>query len=206
MANLKIAIQKKGHLRDESIIFLNSLGITCAQDKNQLITKCPNTNIEIIFLRDDDIPNYINNNLIDFGIIGKDVIEESNNTTKIVKNLGFSKCKLILASPDDGIIRSVADLQGKKIATSYPNILRKFLMKNGINSIIIEVSGSVEVAPKLNLADAVCDLTQTGKTLKQCQLIQFKTIFKSEAVLVESPSLRPEKQKFLKLIKQYENS
>jgi len=152
MSNLKIAIQKKGHLRDDSLVFLSSLGIECQQKNDELITLCPNTNIEIIFLRDDDIPNYINNNLIDFGIIGNDVIEENSNITKIVRKLGFSKCSLVMASPINSRIKKVNDLQGKKIATSYPNILNKFLNDNNITSTIIEVSGSVEVAPKLNLA------------------------------------------------------
>jgi len=206
MTNLKIAIQKKGHLRDESILFLNSLGISCQQKNNQLITKCPNTNIEIIFLRDDDIPNYVNKNLIDFGIIGEDVIKENNNQTKLVKKLGFSKCQLVMASPKDSDINSINDLQGKRIATSYPNILKKFLDLNKIQSSIVQVSGSVEVAPCLNLADAVCDLTQTGNTLRQCGLEQFTTVLKSEAVLIENKLIKPEKQKLLDLIKQYANS
>lgn len=201
MSNLKIAIQKKGHLRDESILFLNSLGIICQQEKNQLITKCPNTNIEIIFLRDDDIPNYINNNLIDFGIIGKDIIEEGCNSTKTVKNLGFSKCQLVMAKPKYSNINNIGDLEGKKIATSYPNILQKYLVKNNIQSTIIQVSGSVEVAPRLNLADAVCDLTQTGNTLRECELEQFALVINSEAVLIESPNDKPEKQIFLNLLK-----
>ncbi|MFZ2189412.1 MAG: ATP phosphoribosyltransferase [Candidatus Magasanikiibacteriota bacterium] len=203
---MKIAIQKKGHLRDESILFLNSLGITCLQNKNQLITKCPKTNIEIVFLRDDDIPNYVNNNLIDFGIIGEDVISENNNQTKVVKKLGFSKCQLVMASPKDSKIKNINNLQNKTIATSYPNILKKFLKQNKIQSTIITVSGSVEVAPRLNLSDAVCDLTQTGNTLRECGLKQFATVFKSEAVLIQSQSKNQEKQNFLDLIKQYANS
>lgn len=206
MNNLKIAIQKKGHLRDESILFLNYLGINCQQKNNELMTKCPNTNIEIVFLRDDDIPNYVNNNLIDFGIIGEDIIKENNNQTKIVKKLGFSKCTLVLASPKESKIKNINDLQNKTIATSYPNILKKFLNKNKIQSTIITVSGSVEVAPRLNLADAVCDLTQTGNTLKECNLKQFTTVFKSEAVLIQSQSENKKKQKFLDKIKLYANS
>ena len=203
---MKIAIQKKGHLRDESISFLNSLGITCQQEKNQLITKCPNTNIEIIFLRDDDIPNYVNSNLIDFGIIGEDVIKENNNNTKIVKKLGFSKCQLVMASPKDSKIKKISDLQNKRIATSYPNILKNFLDKNNIQSTIIQVSGSVEVAPRLNLADAVCDLTQTGNTLRECGLEQFSLVINSEAVLIQSPNIKPEKQRLIDKIKIYANS
>ena len=206
MNNLKIAIQKKGHLRDESITFLNSLGIACGQEKNQLITKCPNTNIEIVFLRDDDIPNYVNNNLIDFGIIGEDVIQENNNNTKIVKRLDFSKCKLVMASPMKSSIKKICDLQNKRIATSYPNILKKFLDVNNIQSTIIQVSGSVEVAPRLNLADAVCDLTQTGNTLRECGLEQFSLVINSQAVLIQSPNTKLEKQIFLDKIKLYENS
>lgn len=206
MANLRIAIQKKGHLRDESISFLNSLGINFQQKNNELIIKCPNNDIEIIFLRDDDIPNYISKNLIDFGIIGEDIIIENNNQTKIVKKLGFSKCQLVMASPNNGNIKNINNLQGKRIATSYPNILKKFLINNKIKSTIIQVSGSVEVAPKLNLADAVCDLTQTGNTLKQCDLKPFATVFKSEAVLIQNSLIKPEKQMFLDLMKQYANS
>jgi ATP phosphoribosyltransferase len=206
MNNLKIAIQKKGHLREESLSFLKSLGINCQQNNNELITKCSDTNIEIIFLRDDDIPNYINNNLIDFGIIGEDVIKENNNQAKIVKKLGFSKCQLVVASPKDGVINNINSLQGKKIATSYPNILKKFLNLNKITSTIIQVSGSVEVAPRLNLADAVCDLTQTGNTLRECGLKQFATVLRSEAVLIQSQIENREKQKFLKNLKLYADS
>lgn len=206
MANLKIAIQKKGHLRDESVSFLNSLGIIFQQKNNELITKCPDNNTEIIFLRDDDIPNYINKNLIDFGIIGEDIIKENNNQTKIIKKLGFSKCSLVLASPQDSDIKNINNLQGKRIATSYPNILKKFLINNKIKSTIIQVSGSVEVAPKLNLADAVCDLTQTGNTLKQCDLKPFAAVFKSEAVLIQNSLIKPEKQRFLNRVTQYANS
>ncbi len=205
MKNLSIAIQKKGHLKDESLIFLESLGIQ--YDQNQgLITTCPKTNIDIILLRDDDIPNYVNNNLIDFGIIGEDVIKERDDRVKIVRKLGFSKCKLILASPKKGTIKNIQDLQNKKIATSYPNILKKFLDKNGVRSTIIQVSGSTEIAPQLNLADAVCDLTQTGNTLRECGLEQFSLVTKSEAVLIQSPTNKLNKQSLLEKIRQYENN
>jgi len=201
MKSLKIAIQKKGHLRDESLLFLNSLGINCQQIPGQLTAKCPKTNIEIIFLRDDDIPTYINKNLIDFGIIGEDLILESQPEVRAVKKLGFSQCQLVLASPAKNQIKNLNNLSGKRIATSYPNILKKFLAKNKIQSEIITVSGSVEVAPQLNLADAVCDLTQTGSTLKQCQLRKFATILKSEAILIENSSSNPAKKQFLNLCK-----
>jgi len=206
MNNLKIAIQKKGHLKEESLLFLKSLGINCPEQEKQLISRCPKTKIKIIFLRDDDIPNYIENNLIDFGIIGEDIIQENNNNAKVIKKLGFSKCRLVLASPQDSKIKNIKNLQNKTVATSYPNILKNILDKNNINSRIIKVSGSVEVAPTLGLADAICDLTQTGGTLKQFNLQEFFNVLNSEAVLISNSIDNQRKNKFIQLINQYADS
>lgn len=202
---VKIAIQKKGHLREESIRFLNSLGITFTPSEKTLSTVCADSNIEIIFLRDDDIPKYVNSGLVDFGILGKDLIEERTETINAIKELGFSKCKIVVAVPQDGALKNTRQLQNKTIATSYPNLLQKYLKKNNIFCQVVYLSGSVEIAPRLKLSDAICDITQTGKSLKENNLITIDTILESEAVLIESPFSNPNKQIVLNKLKQYEN-
>lgn len=203
---IKIAIQKKGHLRDESINFLNLLGFNFDTTQKTLSTTCSDTGIEIIFLRDDDIPKYINKGLVDFGIIGKDIIEEKREAIKITRPLGFSKCKLVIAVPENNNTKNILFLENKTIATSYPNILRKYLKEKNIYSQVVYISGSVEIAPRLKLSDLICDITQTGTSLKENKLKIIDTILESEAVLIESPFKNLEKQKFLKLIEIYENT
>ncbi|MBU2542335.1 ATP phosphoribosyltransferase [Patescibacteria group bacterium] len=203
--NLKIAIQKKGHLRNQSIIFLRSLGFDFDNDTTILSSKCSKTGIEVIFLRDDDIPKYLNKGLVDFGIIGKDVIEETKETIKTTKPLGFSKCKLVIAVPKNSNINNKILLQNKTIATTYPNVLRKYLKENNIYAKVIYLSGSVEIAPKLKLSDLICDITQTGNSLKQNNLRIIETILESEAVLIESPVENSQKNILLDKLEQYEN-
>ncbi|MFA6427332.1 MAG: ATP phosphoribosyltransferase [Candidatus Magasanikbacteria bacterium] len=204
--NLKIAIQKKGHLRDESLLFLRNLGFDFDMEDKKLSTTCRKTGNQIIFLRDDDIPTYINKNLVDFGIIGRDVLEERAETTCISKNLTFSDCTLVIAVPQNSDITSVRQLQNKTIATSYPNIFKRFLKQQGIYANIVELSGSVEIAPSLGMADAVCDITQTGKTLRDNGLIIIDKVMDSQAILIESPYANEKKKEFLELIKKYDNT
>ncbi|MBI5254553.1 ATP phosphoribosyltransferase [Candidatus Falkowbacteria bacterium] len=202
---VKIAIQKKGHLRGESVRFLNSLGIIFAQSEKTLSTVCADGNIEIIFLRDDDIPKYVNSGLVDFGILGKDVIEEKTETINVIKKLDFSKCRIVIAVPQNSGLKDIKQLQNKILATSYPNLLQKYLKQNNVFCQIVYLSGSVEIAPRLKLADAICDITQTGKSLVENNLTAIDTILESEAVLIESPFDNPNKQILLNKLKKYGN-
>lgn len=167
--------------------YLASLGLMFPSNDKKLTLVCSNQPVSLINVRDDDIPKYVSESAVDFGIVCLDVIEEKKKKVKIIKKLGFCKCKMVIAAPRFSDIKTTKDLQGKKIATSYPNILRSFLNKNKIQSKIVIVQGSVELAPYLETADAVCDITQTGKTLKEFNLIPIKTILKSQAVLIQSP-------------------
>lgn len=191
MDNLKIAIQKKGRLNIPSKKFLASLGLRFSNNKKKLAISCTNAPVSLINVRDNDIPKYVNESAVDFGIVGLDVVKESRKKVKIKKRLNFCKCKMVIAVPANSPIKFVKDLAGKRIVTSYPNILGDFLKRNGIKSKIIFVQGSVELAPYLQAADAVCDITETGRTLNEFNLLPIKTILKSEAVLIASPRLNP---------------
>lgn len=184
---IRIAIQSKGRLAEESINFLNSLGLSFNPNGRNYIVRCTNFDIEILFLRDDDIPEYVESSVADFGIVGENVLLEKETEATILKKLGFGRCSLVIAVPENSPINKPADLEGERIATSYPNILRKFLEKEKINAAIIQIKGSAEIAPSLNLADAICDLTQTGQTLKENKLKPIFTILESQAVLIQTP-------------------
>lgn len=195
--NLKIAVQKKGRLSEPSKKFLASLGLDFSDNDKKLSIPCKNKAVDIIKVRDNDIPKYVSQSIVDFGIVGLDVLEESGGKAKIVKKLGFCACKLVIAAPADSAIKTLKDLNGKRIATSYPNILKNFLRRNKISSKIVFTQGSVELAPYLQAADAVCDITQTGSTLRQFDLVPFKTVLESQAVLIESPSQKQSKTKLI---------
>lgn len=185
MDNLKIAIQKNGRLTNPSQEFLQSKGLNFIDSKN-LAVACRNFPAEIIKIRDDDIPKFVAESLVDFGIVGLNVLEESGFKARVLKRLGFCQCSLKIAVPRNSGIIAISDLQGKRIATSYPNILKTYLFANQIQAQIITVKGSVEIAPYLQAADAVCDLVETGSTLKQFDLIPIIMVMESEAVLIES--------------------
>lgn len=192
----KIAVQKSGRLTEQSLNFLYSLGLKFRPNGRNLVTPCDNYNIEILHLRDDDIPEYVCRSVVDFGIVGENVLYEKNAQVSILKRLGFCPCSLVIAVPKGFQIKVLEDLEGERIATSYPRLLAKFLEERGINAAIITIRGSVEVTPSLNLADAICDITQTGKTLKEHNLIPLVTVLKSQAVLIESPFPKPDRFKF----------
>jgi len=192
---LKIAIQKSGRLSDSSKNLLKECGIKINNSKNQLVALARNFPLEILYLRDDDIPQYVADGTADLGIIGKNVFDEKNQTVDIAKALGFSKCRLSLAVPKADKYEGLSFFEGKKIATSYPVILSNFLQKNNIQSEIHEISGSVEIAPNIGLADAVCDIVSSGSTLLSNGLKEVEVIMKSEAVLVKNPNLNGEKAK-----------
>jgi len=186
---LRIAVQKKGRLLDESIQLLKECGIKIDNGRDQLKAAARNFPIEVLYLRNSDIPQYIQDGVADIGIIGENTIIEKKKEVEIVQKLGFSKCRLSLATPKDMPYAGVKDLDGKRIATSYPVSLRLFLDREGISADIHEISGSVEIAPNIGLADAICDLVSTGSTLFKNGLEEQDIVLKSEAVIAASPKI-----------------
>lgn len=184
MKSLKIAIQKSGRLNENSVALLKNCGLSFENYKSSLITTVSNFPIEILFLRDDDIPEYVQDGIADLGIVGENVIEETEVKVNYLQRLGFGKCSLKLAVPKGGPIKELQDLQNKSIATSNPVILSKFLAKNGIKADIRTISGSVEISPGLGLSDAICDLVSTGGTLRSNGLEPFADVLASEAILI----------------------
>ncbi len=197
MSALRIAIQSKGRLSDESSKFLQSVGLEFERNGRNLMTSCTNANIDIFLLRSNDIPEYVSGGVADFGIAGANVLAEKDAPAKIIKRLGFAQCRLVLALPKNSPIKTLQDLEGERIATSYSRVLSQFLSKKGIHSSLVPIAGSVEVTPELGLADAICDITQTGNTLSAHNLVELTTIMESEAILIESPFSNPAKSEFL---------
>ncbi len=191
--NLKIAIQKSGRLSESSLKLLKECGIEFDNGLNKLKAEAYNFPLEVFFLRDDDIPQYVEDGVADIGIVGENVLLEKNKEVKTVERLGFGKCRLSIAFPKDKKYKSIKDLQGLRIATSYSVILAKYLKKNKINAEIHEISGSVEIAPGIGLADAICDLVSSGSTLFTNGLKEVEVILKSEAALVATKNLSTEK-------------
>lgn len=194
---LKIAIQKSGRLNEDSIKILKEAGIEFNNGLNKLKAEAYNFPVEVFFLRDDDIPQYVEDGVADIGIVGENVVLEKNKEVKIIDHLGFGKCRLSIAIPKDDKYKGIQDLQGKRIATSYSVILSKFLKKNKITAEIHEISGSVEIAPGIGLADAICDLVSSGSTLFTNGLKEAEIILKSEAVLIANKSLTKQQEAIL---------
>ena len=184
MKTLKIAIQKSGRLNEKSVELLKNCGLSFENYKSSLISNVSNFPLEILFLRDDDIPEYVQDGIADIGIVGENVISETGVDVSFLQMLGFGKCTLKLAVQTHSAIENIADLNGKSIATSYPVILKNFLDDNNINADIRTISGSVEIAPGLGLSDAIFDIVSTGGTLKSNGLKPFAEVMKSEAVLI----------------------
>ena len=184
MKTLKIAIQKSGRLNEKSVELLKNCGLSFENYKSSLISPVSNFPLEILFLRDDDIPEYVQDGIADLGIVGENVINETEVDVAYLQMLGFGKCSLKLAIPNQCSIKTLSDLNGKSIATSYPVILRKFLEKNFVQADIRTISGSVEISPGLGLSDAICDLVSTGGTLKSNGLTPFADVLHSEAVMI----------------------
>lgn len=195
---LKIAIQKSGRLYEESVKLLKECGIQLNNGNKQLKTVAENFPIEIFFLRDDDIPQYVYDSVADIGIVGENVLLEKNKEIDLIYKLGFGKCRLSLAVPKSMKYESLNDLNGLKIATTYSHITQGFLKDNGINAEIHEISGSVEIAPGIGLADAICDLVSSGSTLFTNNLKEVEVVLKSEAVLVGYKKMSEEKKQILK--------
>lgn len=194
---LRIAIQKSGRLNEESMKLLKECGIDLGNGINKLKAEADNFPIEVFFLRDDDIPQYVEDNVADIGIVGENVLLEKDKKVKLIKKLGFGKCRLSIAVPKDQNYKGIKSLNGKKIATSYPGILQNYLKKEKVKAEIHEISGSVEIAPGIGLADAICDLVSSGSTLFMNGLKETETILKSEAVLIGNNKLSKAKQEIL---------
>ncbi len=184
MKTLKIAIQKSGRLNEKSVEILKNCGLSFENYKSSLISTVTNFPLEILFLRDDDIPEYVQDGIADLGIVGENVITEVNADVTYLQKLGFGKCTLKIAIPNESEITDIAGLEGKAIATSYPVILEKYLKDNNVNAVVRTISGSVEIGPGLGLSDAICDIVSTGGTLKSNGLKPFAEVMKSEAVLI----------------------
>lgn len=197
MNKLKIAIQKSGRLYDDSVKLLKDCGIDLKNGVNKLKAECDNFPMEIYFLRDDDIPQYVEDAVADIGIVGENVLFEKNKKAEIIEQLGFGKCRLSVAVGRSEIYEGVGYLNGKKIATTYPTLVRQFLEKNKISAEIHEISGSVEIAPGIGLADAIVDLVSSGSTLFMNGLKEVETVLKSQAVLIRNQRLGEDQQLLL---------
>lgn len=195
---LRIAIQKSGRLQEDSLTLLKESGLSFSNGKDQLKTQVRNFPVEILFLRDDDIPQYIEDHVADVGIVGENVWIEKQKKNELVKRLDFARCRLSIAVPRSENYTGIPYLQGKNIATSYPVIVQQFLDKHKITAGIHEISGSVEIAPGIGLADAICDIVSTGSTLMSNGLKEVETVMQSEAVLITSPKLAAPKKEILK--------
>lgn len=186
MKTLKIAIQKSGRLNEKSVELLKNCGLNFENYKSSLISPVSNFPLEILFLRDDDIPEYVQDGIADLGIVGENVIQETEVEVSYLQRLGFGRCSLKIAVPNTENYKDISELNGKSIATTYPVILGKFLNSKSIKSEIRTISGSVEISPGLGLSDAICDLVSTGGTLKSNGLKPFANVMSSEAVLIGS--------------------
>jgi len=194
---LRIAIQKSGRLSDDSIHLLKECGIDLRNVKDRLRTVSENFPIEVFFLRDDDIPEYVQDGVADLGIVGQNVLAEKNNKVETVEALGFGKCRLSIALPKTVKYEGSKSLEGKRIATSYPHIVQEYLQQNKINATVHEISGSVEIAPGIGLADVVVDLVSSGGTLFMNGLQEAEVILDSQAVLVSNQQLSVEQKQIL---------
>ena len=201
---LRIALQKKGRLADDSFALLKKCGLRFAIRGGGLLARVKNMPIDLLLVRDDDIPSFVANNAADIGIVGENVLVEEQLVSKskldaeITMRLGFSRCKLSLAASDVSGISNFKELEGTRIATTYPGVLGRFLKDKGINATSVEMKGAVELAPSIGIAESICDLVSSGATLEANGLTAFETILESEAVLIQSGrTLSPEKQALL---------
>jgi ATP phosphoribosyltransferase len=197
MSELKIAIQKSGRLSENSHRLLEECGIKFSNGTGVLKTRAVNFPVEILFLRDDDIPQYVEQQVADIGILGENMVLEKNKDVEVIEKLGFAHCRLSLAIPKEDIYPGPGYFSGKKVATSYPRLLSEYFGKNGIKAEIEEISGSVEIAPGIGLADAVCDIVSSGSTLMTNGLREVTTILTSQAVIISGRNLSSEKKSIL---------
>lgn len=197
MSILKIAVQKSGRLSEKSLQLLADCGIKISNGERRLKAVSPNFPIEVLFLRDDDIPQYVEEGVADAGILGENEVWEKDKNVTVIKKLGFASCRLSLAVPKDAVYTGAQYFSGKKVATSYPVILQKFFDSNKLDTAIETISGSVEIAPAIGLADGIFDIVSTGSTLQINGLKEVEVVTKSEAVLISNPNLSEDKQQIL---------
>ncbi|MDR0574957.1 MAG: ATP phosphoribosyltransferase [Tannerella sp.] len=194
---LRIAVQSKGRLYEETMALLNEAGIKLSKAKRTLLLSAVEFPVEVLFLRDDDIPQSVANGVADAGIVGENEYVEKREEATLIKRLGFSKCRLSLAIPKDEDYNGLQWFQGKTVATSYPGILRKYFKENGVKASLHEISGSVEIAPGIGLADAIFDIVSSGSTLISNQLKEVEVVMRSQALLIANKSLSKEKRGIL---------
>jgi len=197
MEKISIGIQKTGRLSEKSLDLLKESGITLANGSRKLLSTSQNFPLEAVFLRDDDIPQYVFDGVTDAGIVGENVVREKDHELQIVERLGFARCRMSIALPKGMDYSGPEQLDGKKIATSYPNILGTYLAENHIDAEIHVISGSVEIAPGIGLADAIFDIVSTGSTLLSNGLKEVEVVLESEAVMIARPDLNPGKKEIL---------
>lgn len=183
---LRIAIQKNGRLTDKTINILENIGLRFDGYKNRLLVKALNFDVELLLIRDDDIPEYVQDGICDLGVVGANVSLETGADVTVLQGLDFGHCRLAIAAPKSSGITKTAQLNGKRIATSYPNLTRSYFEQKGIDVSIIKISGAVEITPRLDVADAICDLVSTGSTLKTNGLIELETILHSQSQLIRT--------------------
>ena len=197
MSKIRIAIQKSGRLNEDSLQILKDCGISIDNGKDQLKASSRNFPIEVFYLRNGDIPQYLRDGVVDIAIIGENVLVEKGEDITIAEKLGFSKCKVSLAVPKSVKYNSVQDFQGKRIATSYPNTVINYLKDKGVSAELHIINGSVEIAPNIGLADAICDIVSSGSTLFKNNLKEVEVMLTSEAVLAVSPKISAERKVLL---------
>lgn len=197
VVKLRLAIQKSGRLHDDSIKLLKECGIDVSNGVNKLKAEASNFPLEVFFLRDDDIPQYVEDGVADIGFVGENVVFEKDKKVAIEEKLGFGKCRLSIAVRKGEEYTGASFLEGKKIATSYPVLVANFLKQKNVHAEIHEISGSVEIAPGIGLADAICDLVSSGSTLFMNGLKETEIILQSQAVLIKDKNLSAEKQQLL---------
>ncbi|MDG2372130.1 MAG: ATP phosphoribosyltransferase [Flavobacteriaceae bacterium] len=197
---IRIAIQKSGRLNKDSLNLLKDSGINLDNGKDQLKASASNFPIEVFFLRNSDIPQYLRDGIVDLAILGENLLEENGQDLYVIEKLGFSRCKLSIAIPKEDKFKGIEDLEGSKIATSYPNTVQAFLAKNNINADLHIINGSVEIAPNIGLADAICDIVSSGSTLFKNNLKEVVEISRSEAVLVKAPDLNSDQINLIKTL------
>ena len=197
MTKIRIAIQKSGRLNDDSLKILKEAGISIDNGKDQLKATARNFPLEVFYLRNGDIPQYLRDGVVDIAIIGENVLIEKGEGITIVERLNFSKCKVSLAIPKAVTYNTVSDFNGKRIATSYPNTVKKYLKEKGVDAELHIINGSVEIAPNIGLADGICDIVSSGSTLFKNGLKEVEIMLRSEAVLAVSPKISTERKSLL---------
>ena len=196
--SLRIAIQKDGRLTKKTMTLLEGIGLRFDDYKRSLMLKARNFDVELLLIRDDDIPEYVQDGVCDLGFVGGNVTAEMGADVTKLRGLEYGICRLSLAAEKNGDIQEITDFNGKTIATSYPNLTRNFLEENGVEAKIVTISGAVEIAPRLEVADAICDLVSTGNTLKANGLAEIETIYKSETELIQTnKELSPGKERLI---------